>query len=125
MNIQNSSNPSKSTSHYLILAALLFSTDQLSFAGNESEFVRIKDNVKIHTSAGRVSLLALDNKGEKVEYSFTDFHADAVLLLYRRVDWDIMIKNLSKKYYLSKTDTRRNLKMTINTLEQWDLVSRE
>ena len=90
-----------------------------------NESVKIKDDIKIkRTSDGNVSLFVQNPSGEKEEYHFTDFNADVILLLYRGVDLDLIIKNLAKKYFLSKTDTRRYVKMTINTLEQWNLVRR-
>ncbi len=109
----------------LIVLVLIIASVQTMHASVLNESVKIKDDIKIkRTSDGNVSLFVQNPSGPKEEYRFTDFNADVILLLYRGVDLDMIIKNLAKKYFLTKTDTRRYVKMTINTLEQWNLVSR-
>lgn len=125
MNILISEKPASSLIRFLIIFSLLLLPGALTIANSENESVKINDNIKIkRNSADKVSLIVYYDSKKAEEFFFTDFNADVVLLLYRRVEMDIIIKNLSKKYFISKTDARRYVKMTINTLEQWNLVSR-
>jgi hypothetical protein len=88
--------------------------------------ITIADDIRFkRISDGSVVLTAVNESGQTQEYVFDEFQADVITMLYRKMDPEIMISNLSKKYVLSKTDTRRNLKMTINTLEEFKLVKRE
>ncbi len=125
MKILNAEKSISISFRFLLVLGLLLIPGISMNANFENETVKINKNIKIKRSSGdTVSLIAYSNFGEKEEFVFTDFNADVVLLLYRRVELNMIIKNLSKKYFLTKTDTRRYMKMTINTLEQWNLISR-
>lgn len=108
-----------------VVLSLLIIPGVFIWASTENEPVTISNDIKIKRASGdTVCLIAHNDSGEFEEFFFTDFNADVVLMIYRKVDMEMLIKNLSKKYYLSKTDARRYVKMTINTLEQWGLVKR-
>ncbi len=125
MKILNAEKSTNISIRFLLILGFLLLSGILTNANFENETVKISDDIKIkRTSGDKVYLITYNDSGEKEEFVFTDFNADVVLLLYRKVEFNMIIKNLSKKYFLTKTDTRRYVKMTINTLEQWNLISR-
>ncbi len=108
----------------VIFSLLLFFSVSYSFAtGNE--IVKFNSDYKLKRVSGTtVSVYQMNKVGEKVEYTFNDFNADVLLLLYRNVEIDQIASNLTKKYHLDKTDCRRHLKRALNTLEEWDIIVR-
>ncbi len=99
-----------------------FSTNTLGNTGEGS--IQFNPEYKIKSYSGIVTVYTLTEEGDKVEYIFDEFHADVILLIYRKLDLIQIIERMSKKYSLSEKDCRRNVKMTINTLELWDIVIR-
>ncbi len=125
MKILKPENKLKIAFRFLLALTFLVGNGLSVNAGSEDITYRINNDIKIkRVSGGTVCLYTYTDSGKKEEFVFNDFNADVILLLYRRIDMTMIIKNLSRKYFLSKTDTRRIVKMTINTLEQWDLVTR-
>ena len=106
--------------------SLLVTTSMAGLAHSDDEAYRVKENYRIkRTSDGVVSLYSLNDNGEKEEYVFKEFNADVLLLVYRRIGMNSIVKSMSKKYYMSKTEARRSVKMTLNELENWDLIVRK
>jgi hypothetical protein len=109
---------------FLLVFFSLFAFTTGLFASGD-DVVRVKDDYRIkRTPDGTVSLYTVNPKGEKEEYVFTEFNADVLLLVYRKVDINNIVSSMAKKYYLSKTEARRSVKMTINELESRDLIVR-
>ncbi len=107
----------------LIITILVFSSfDVLCNTGEGS--IQFNPEYKLKSYSGVVTVYTFTEGGDKVEYIFNEFHADVLLLVYRRLDLVQIIERMSKKYGLSEKDCRRNVKMTINTLELWDIVIR-
>jgi len=115
----------KTAFRFLALTFLLVGPGLVIFASDD-QTVLLKEDIKFkRVSDGSVKLTVEDGSGELNDYHFTEFNADVITMLYRRVEMDLIIKNMAKKYFLTKNDARRSVKMTINTLEQWDLVEVE
>ena len=72
-------------------------------------------------SNGTVEMYRIKDKDQK-KYRFTDFNADILLSAYRRLSLDQMISILSRKYDLSTEECRRQLKHSVNILEDWGIV---
>jgi hypothetical protein len=94
------------------------------YSNNTGETVKFKPEYKIKRVPNvGVTIYNVDTHDKNEEYIFTDFNADVVLLIYRRIAVDQIASNLAKKYYLSKDDSRRGVKRVINVLEEWGMVS--
>ena len=111
---------------FVFAFSLFVATTSVSQAMSDGEAYRVKENYRIKRSSdGIVSLYSLNDNGEKEEYVFTEFNADVLLLVYRRIDLNNIVSSMSKKYYMSKTEARRSVKITLNELENWDLIVRK
>jgi len=75
-------------------------------------------------SNGFVVLSALRN-GETIRHEFTDIYADILLAAYRKQRLGYIMESLSKKYYYSDEECRREIKHALNVLSEWDIVLRE
>ena len=94
-----------------------------SYASPGPSEYRVKEEYKLsRLPDGTVNLYTRSGVEEKQEYVFTNFNADVLLLIYRRIDTYDIIKSMTKKYHLSKAEARRWVKMTINELKQWNLI---
>lgn len=110
---------------YLLFFLVVLSFSSLHISGNTGgNPVRFNPDYKLKSNSGVVTVYAVTEKGDKVEYVFNEFHADVILLIYRKLDLIQISERMAKKYGLSKKDSRRNVKMTLNTLELWDIVIR-
>ena len=105
-----------------LLVILTFSAFLIENTGGSN--IRFNPEYKLKSNSGTVTVYTFTEKGDKVEYVFNKFHADVVLLVYRRLDLAKITEIMSKKYDMSEKECRRNVKMTLNTLELWDIVIR-
>jgi hypothetical protein len=106
---------------------LLFGVQYLSVSAlgffDDSDILKINPEFKIKRySNGTVIAYAFREDGEKVELDFKDFNADVLLAAIRKQRVENVILNLSRKYRLSEDECRRNLKHSINVLEEWDII---
>ncbi len=109
------------TLSFIIILAF-FSCDLLASSGGGG--VHFNPEFKLKSYSGKVTVYTVTEQGKKVEYTFNEFHADVLLLVYRRLDLNQIIERMAEKYSLTKKVSRRCVKMTINTLELWDIVIR-
>jgi hypothetical protein len=112
-------------SRFLLTFFILFSVSGVlqTLSGNDG--IKFNPEYKLKRISGTtVSVYTVDQKGEKQEYLITDFNADVLLLVYRHIDIEQITNNLTRKYHLKETDCRRQVKMTLNTLEEWDIILR-
>lgn len=111
---------------FLILG-IMFIVNPLCHANLNDASISINKNYKIkRTSDGTVRLYSYNEQGEtEEEFVFTKFHADVLLLLYRKVAMKNIVKSMSEKYSLSEIDARRAVKITLNELESYDLIIRK
>ncbi|MBN1598164.1 MAG: hypothetical protein JW894_07710 [Bacteroidales bacterium] len=96
-----------------------------AYSDNDETILRFKPEYKLKRvpTTGGVTIYSLNEEAQKEEYLFLDFNADVVYLIYRRINVDQITRNLAKKYYLSKADSRRKVKRVINTLDEWGMIT--
>ena len=76
-------------------------------------------------SNGTVVLSATEKDGTIVKHEFKELYADLVMAAYRKQRLTLIVNNLSKKYYLSEVDCRREVKHALNQLTEWQIVVRD
>ncbi len=76
-------------------------------------------------SNGTVVVSAPKEDGTIVKHEFRDFYADLILAAHRKQRMSLILKNLSKKYYLSEDECRREVKHALNQLTEWQIVIRD
>ncbi|MBP1670280.1 MAG: hypothetical protein H6Q21_2646 [Bacteroidetes bacterium] len=105
---------------------LLLMISMVSYSISASSFddtvVKLNPDYKLkRMSNGTVVMSALRN-GETIRHEFTDIYADILLAAYRKQRLGYIMESLSKKYYYSDEECRREIK---NVLSEWDIVLRE
>jgi hypothetical protein len=115
-------NPTKTLLFLLVISMAAFSLSASSF---DDTVVKLNPDFKLkRMSNGTVIMSALRN-GETVQHEFTDIYADILLAAYRRQRLGYIMESLSKKYYYSDEECRREIKHALNVLSEWDIVLRE
>ncbi len=123
----------KTISKYLFFSvfslALLFPTGILagdtSRSPHESRIV-LNPSYKVkRLSNGTVIVSATEKDGTIVKHEFRELYADLVMAAYRKQRLTLIVNNLSKKYYLSEVDCRREVKHALNQLTEWQIVVRD
>lgn len=109
--------------------ALLFPSG--SFAGStyksfQESRVILNPAYKVkRLSNGTVIVSIAENDGTIVKHEFRELYADLVMAAYRKQRMALIVNNLSKKYYLSEADCRREVKHALNELTEWQIVLRD
>jgi len=108
---------------------LLLMISMVSYSISASSFddtvVKLNPDYKLkRMSNGTVVMSALRN-GETIRHEFTDIYADILLAAYRKQRLGYIMESLSKKYYYSDEECRREIKHALNVLSEWDIVLRE
>jgi hypothetical protein len=125
MKTHNSSRDSRNLCRSILLLCILIIIPGVlqSVSGNDN--IKFNHEFKLKRISGEtVSVYTINEKGQKQEYFIKDFNADVLLLVYRNIDVDHITENLSRKYHLRKIDCRRQVKMALNTLAEWDIILR-
>lgn len=114
--------PMKTLLLLLMIGMVSFSLSASSF---DDTIVKLNPDYKLkRTSNGTVVMSALRN-GETIQHEFTNIYADLLLAAYRKQRLGYIMENLSKKYYYSDEECRREVKHALNVLSEWDIVLRE
>lgn len=115
-------NPTKTLLLLLVISLVSFPLSASSF---DNTIVKLNPDFKLkRMSNGTVVMSALQN-GESIQHEFTDLYADLLLAAYRKQRLGYIMENLSKKYYYSDEECRREIKHALNVLSEWDIVLRE
>ena len=115
-------NPIKTLFLLLMISMVSFSISASSF---DDTVVKLNPDYKLkRMSNGTVVMSALRN-GETIRHEFTDIYADILLAAYRKQRLGYIMESLSKKYYYSDEECRREIKHALNVLSEWDIVLRE
>jgi hypothetical protein len=114
----------RSISRIILILGMLFSLSGLAQTVSASDAVKFNPDFKLKRVSGTTVAVYTIHDGNKHEYVFADFNADVLLLLYRKVGIDLITDNLTKKYHLSEIDCRRQVKMALNTLAEWEIILR-
>jgi len=87
--------------------------------------IKINPECKIkRLSNGSVIVLAKNLDGVEVKHEFTDLYADLLMAYYRKQRSDYIMDSISKKYYLSEDECRREIKHALNVLAEWNIILR-
>jgi len=115
-------NPIKTLFLLLMISMVSYSISASSF---DDTVVKLNPDYKLkRMSNGTVVMSALRN-GETIRHEFTDIYADILLAAYRKQRLGYIMESLSKKYYYSDEECRREIKHALNVLSEWDIVLRE
>jgi hypothetical protein len=115
-------NPLKTLLLLLMISMVSFSLSAASF---DNTIIKLNPDYKLkRMSNGTVVMSALLN-GETIQHEFTDIYADLLLAAYRKQRLGYIMENLTKKYYYSDEECRREIKHALNVLSEWDIVLRE
>ena len=113
----------------VFLFMLLFSIPAQARLSNESfnsSSIKLNPECKIkRMSSGQVIVFAKNEEGQEVRHEFTDLYADLLMAAYRKQRMEFIMNTISKKYYLSEEDCRREIKHAINVLAEWNIVLRD
>jgi hypothetical protein len=109
---------------YTLIATVLVWMTGLTCYAFGDETIKFNSEYKLKRVGSAVSVYQFSHDGDKEEYVFNDFNADLLLLLYRHIDLRQITSDLTKKYHMGETDCRRQLKMALNTFEEWDIILR-
>lgn len=113
----------------IFILALMFPSG--GFAGNTSKSfqesrVILNPVYKVkRLSNGTVIVSTAEKDGTIVKHEFRELYADLVMAAYRKQRLALIVNNLSKKYYLSEDDCRREVKHALNELTEWQIVLRD
>ncbi|MBN2814544.1 MAG: hypothetical protein JXQ80_10740 [Bacteroidales bacterium] len=113
----------------LALFVFLLTLPALSAAG---PYTYVDDPIKLNPdykitrmSNGDVIVALKKPDTTEVNHRFTDFYADLLLAAHRKQRMEVMVSNLSRKFYLSEDECRREIKHAINVLTDWNIVLHE
>ncbi|MGD2034306.1 MAG: hypothetical protein PVF73_04565 [Bacteroidales bacterium] len=114
----------KGTILAVLLLSAIFSLSYSAYYDNTETIFKFRSEYRIkRVPDGTVTIYTFNKQGEKEEYVFKDFNADVVLSVYRRIRVSQIAATMSKKYYLSESESRRGVKRVLNVLEQWDMIT--
>jgi len=112
---------------FVFIMLISFSADS---GGSDKSFyngsIVLNPDCKVkRMSSGEVLVFAKDKDGVEVKHQFTDFYADLIMAAYRKQRIEFIVDSLSKKYYLSEDDCRREIKHAVNVLSEWKILYRD
>ena len=97
----------------------------LSASTFDNTFIKLNPDFKLkRLSNGRVEMTAVQN-GETVKHQFEDLYADLLIAAYRKQRMGLIVNTISRKYYYSYEECRREIKHALNVLSDWNIVLRE
>jgi len=115
-------NPNKNLLLLLVISMVSFSLSASSF---DNTVVKLNPDYKLkRMNNGTVVMSALRN-GEAISHEFSELYADLLLGAYRKQRLGYIMENLTKKYYFSDEECRREIKHALNVLSDWDIVLRD
>jgi len=115
-------NPNKTLLLLLVISMVSFSLSASSF---DNTVVKLNPDFKLkRMNNGTVVMSALRN-GETISHEFSELYADLLLGAYRKQRLGFIMENLTKKYYYSDEECRREIKHALNVLSDWDIVLRD
>jgi hypothetical protein len=110
----------------IALIFFLIGISGITCFGMGNEAIKFNTEYKLkRVTPNTVSVYQTNQEGQKQEFLFKDFNADLLLLVYRRIEMEQIALSLTKKYHMDKAECRRQLKISLNTLEEWDIVQKE
>ena len=115
-------NPTKPLLLLLVISMVSFSLSASSF---DNTIVKLNPEYKLKRLSNTTVVMSAVRNGEIIRHEFTDIYADILLAAYRKQRLGYIMENLSKKYYYSDEECRREIKHALNVLTEWDIVLRD
>jgi mRNA degradation ribonuclease J1/J2 len=115
-------NPTKTLLLLLLVSMVSFSLSASSF---DETVIKLNPDYKLKRMSNGTVIMSAIRNGETVQHEFTDIYADLLLAAYRKQRMGYIMESLSKKYYYSDEECRREIKHALNVLSEWDIVLRE
>ena len=106
---------------------LVFSVISIAVSANtfDNSFIKLNPDFKLkRLSNGKVEMIAVQN-GKAIKHQFEDIYADLLVGAYRKQRMGVIVNTISKKYYYSYEDCRREIKHALNVLSDWNIVLRD
>ncbi len=116
-----------STKTKTLMLWLIFSVISIAVSAStfENSFIKLNPDFKLkRLSNGRVEMSAVQH-GEAVKLQFEDVYADLLMAAYRKQRMGVIVNTISKKYYYSYEECRREIKHALNVLSDWNIVLRD
>jgi len=116
-----------STKTKTLMLWLIFSVISIAISAStfDNSFIKLNPDFKLkRLSNGRVEMSAVQN-GEAVKLQFEDVYADLLMAAYRKQRMGVIVNTISKKYYFSYEECRREIKHALNVLSDWNIVLRD
>jgi hypothetical protein len=73
-------------------------------------------------SNGEIVVFKNHPQSDDIKHKFSGLSADLLFAIYRKQSMSVIENSLSKKYYLSYDECRREIKHAINVFAQWNIV---
>jgi hypothetical protein len=115
-------NPTKTLLLLLVISMVSFS---LSASVFDNTIVKLNPDFKLKRMSNGTVVMSTVQDGEIIRHEFSDLYADFLLGAYRKQRLGYIMENLSKKYYYSDEECRREIKHALNVLTEWNIVLRE
>ena len=115
-------NTTKSMLLLLLISMVSFSLSASSF---DNTIVKLNPEYKLNRMSNQTVVMSAVLNGELIRLECTDIYADILLAAYRKQRLGYIMENLSKKYYYSDEECRREIKHALNVLSDWDIVLRD
>lgn len=109
----------------MLFFLLAFSYSLLSATSFDNTIIKLNPDYKLKRLSGGIVVMTSVKNGETVNHQFNDLYADLLLAAYRKQRLGFIIDSLSKKYYYSDEECRREVKHALNILSEWNIVLRE
>ena len=106
----------------LVISMVSFSLSASSF---DNTVVKLNPEYKLKRISNSTVVMSAVRNGEIIRHEFKDIYADILLAAYRKQRLGYIMENLSKKYYYSNEECRREIKHALNVLTEWDIVLRD
>jgi hypothetical protein len=115
-------NPTKTLLLLLMISMGFFPLSASSF---DNTIVKLNPDFKLKRMSNGNVVMSAQQNGASVQHEFTDLYADLLLAAYRKQRLGFIMENLTKKYYYSDEECRREIKHALNVLSEWNIVLRE
>jgi hypothetical protein len=111
--------------NFLLLLIFSIVSVTISASSFDNTIIKLNPDFKLkRLSNGTVVMSAIQN-GETVKHQFKDLYADLLLAAYRKQRLGFIMDSLTKKYYFSDEECRREIKHALNVLAEWRIVLRD
>ena len=110
-----------------LLLLLIFSIVSVTISASsfDNTIIKLNPDFKLkRLSNGTVVMSAVQN-GATVKHQFKDLYADLLMAAYRKQRLGFIMDSLTKKYYFSDEECRREIKHALNVLAEWNIVQRD